>query len=259
LPWTGARRRGRENALRRAQGPHECEHAPHRARTARNGGCSAAPHPPRPPGDGRDHNSTCLQNAQALHLQNLQWPDALSDLQKGAHSSKFVSPNCLDEHLGAGPGGGGGGEAAEVGFFLPFFGATPVVAGAGTGAGVGAGAAVITGTFFFLGACVRAAPAAAAAAVTGLGKRGSAGGVCVPPQYWHVLHLQYEQILLAFSGLQNAPHIVKAVSPGICELQAWLPGGIAYTTPTQHSKLTSAALIMRQVVRMVAQRVLRRR
>jgi len=122
----------------------------------------------------------------------------LSGLQNGAHPSTLVSPNNFDEHLGpdfaaTAGGGGGGGEAAGGDFFF-FFGEG---AGAGTGAGVGTGAGAGAGTgagvaFFFLGLLGDGdTPGAAAGKLTlGLGNFCSAGGVELPPQYWHVLHLQ---------------------------------------------------------------------
>ena len=86
-----------------------------------------------------------------------------------------------------GGGGGGGGEAAGGAFFFFFcveaadqVGTAGTSVGAGVGAGTGAGV-----SFFFLRVVETLGTGDAACAETGFascGKRGSAGGVSVPPQ-----------------------------------------------------------------------------
>ena len=116
----------------------------------------------------------------------------MSFLQKGAHVSKLVSPDCFEEHFapfgtsaaGTGGGGGGGGGAAAGGAFFFFFNDEGIGAGTGVGIGVGAGAAgvSISDFFFLVDAAGTVARVCAAAGLASCGKRGSVGGVSVPPQ-----------------------------------------------------------------------------
>ena len=62
-------------------------------------------------------------------------------------------------------------------------------------------------------------------------------GACVPPHTLQVLHLQYEHTLLAFSGLQKAPHMVKVVSPGREEVQSCLPEFITGTASSTLARI----------------------